>query len=236
MKTQASMRYVIPTNPKSGVITVPAEPVGTFAIAPHPPEAVALADENFRRLAGEYAETKSQIAEATELREAEVHQAHAAAAAARVDKSKPPAKTPDKIEAEWDAKIVALQAELLVVADALDQAGDTLVATIPDAKAEWLKELDAIDEAATAKLEAALGQVEEAIEELNHARSAPRWVREFAGGSDPRPYSGGVVGGYSAIQSLYEIVHGRKELVGYRDSAPIWEQQGGPVAKQGARS
>jgi hypothetical protein len=232
--TGANWGYRIPTNPKSGFVEIPAEPVDRYGIPPMAPAKVATADENFRRLSSEYAEIKSQLSEAFRLREQEIGQAHAAAASSRVEGTKPPTKKPDQVAAEWDAKLDALRSEQAIVADALDQAGNTLVATIRECKAEWLVALDAADEEATAKLAKAVEVVREALEVLGDARPAPRWLREeFA--SD-RPYRGGSVGGHTALRELDEVVKGRQELVGYRDSAPIMEQVGGPSSKEGVRS
>src|SRR5579871_6193422 len=139
MKTQGvSMGYRIPTNPRSGVVSIPAEPVTEYRIPPLAPAPVAAANENFRRLAAEYADVQGRLSEAFALRESELGKVHAAAAQARIEGKRPPTKTTHTVEAEWDERLAVLRSELAAVADAVDQAGDTLLASIETHKEEWL--------------------------------------------------------------------------------------------------
>jgi hypothetical protein len=205
----------------------PFEPVTSFAIPQSAqPKAVADAEANFQRLAGEFADCRSQIAEARELKQHQVGQAHAAAAAARIEGGKPPTKTPDKLATEWDAKILSLKAELTVLAEAVDQAGNTMIAAINQNREQWLADLDALDKAATKRLAKAIEEARAAVEDLSGARAAPWWLREFTGANQ---YPGGNALGSRGLHDLEKLVTPEQRLVAYRDddgdgtSEPVWE-------------
>jgi hypothetical protein len=198
------------------------EPVDAFRIPPLAPTPVAEAEANFQRLAGEYAEVKGQIAETLELRKHEIGQAHAAASRARIDGTKPPAKTADKLEAEYDTKLAALRAEEGVLKDAVDQAGDTLLESIAEHRAEWLESLLDVDRKATARLSTALDEVDLCLAEIGHTRAAPRWLRAFRVSSDQTQYAGGSKAGQT--NNLRSIVKPPRELKCYRNQVPIYRR------------
>jgi hypothetical protein len=201
----------------------PFEPVTQYSIPQAAqPKAVRDAEKNFRRLVGEFNDCRSQIAEAKELRQHEIGRAHEASATARVEKTKPPAKKPDAVAAEWDERITGLKAELSVLADAVDQSGDTMIEAIAENRTEWLRALDQLDKDATARLAEALDAVEAALADLLPARSAPAWLEDWSPGSTQ--YVGGEGSGSGYLHELSKFVTPEKRLVGYRDQKPIWEE------------
>jgi hypothetical protein len=207
------------------------EPVDRFDIPqPARPKAVRDAEAAFKRVACEYAEVKGKIAEATRQRQHEVGKAHAAAATARVAATRPPAKTVEKVEAEFDAKLTALLAERSVLETALDQAGDEMVKAIGAHQAEWLAALEKADEKAGARLSALLDQVDEALEELAAARHAPAWVEEFKLGEALARSSGqtqypGAPNSLGSTGKLRLLLDPEPVLVGYSDGQPVWEKR-----------
>jgi hypothetical protein len=201
----------------------PFEPVTEYQIPQAAqPKPVADAEANFRRLVGEFNDCRSQIAEARELRHHEVGKAHAASAEARINATEPSTETPDKVAAEWEERITGLKAELSVLADAVDQAGDTMIRAIAENRKEWLRALDQLDEDATERLSMALDAVEAALADLLPARAAPAWLEEWSPSSTQ--YAGGHGSGSGYLTELRKFVTPEKRLVGYRDQKPVFEE------------
>jgi hypothetical protein len=199
--------------------------VSQFTLPPNPPKAVLEADEVFRRLAGEYAEVQSQLAEANELKEHEVRQAHIAAANARIQNTAPPTKTADKVAQSWDENIRGLQTEALVIANALDTAGNALADAIQASKDEWVGTFIAKDREACKKLAKASEVVDEARRVIGTTRSAAEWLHGFSV-SDVRKgeqtqFNGG---GFVPGGRIIDLLKPQPVLRHYRNQVPIYER------------
>lgn len=200
------------------------DPVTQFAIpGVARPKPIADAADNFKRLVLEFAEVKNQLAGSRKLREHEIGQARAAATKARVEKTKPPAKTADKVAAEWDAKQDALRSDLKSLAEAVDQAGDAMCVAIETHRQEWLADLEKLDAEATERLRKALAEAKAAVEDLLPARACPWWVQNFDAAAainphgDQRQYPGGSGYGSGSFKELDALVTPEKRMVGRRD-------------------
>lgn len=200
------------------------EPVTEFAIPTVArPKAIADAADNFERLALEFTEVKCQLAEAKELRQHEIGQANEAARDSRLEGTKRPTKTADKVAAEWDAKQDALRAELKALAQAVDRAGDSMVVAVETHRHEWLAALDKLDEEATQRLAKTLVEAKAAVADLMPARACPWWLREFNADSAINPhgsqsqYPGGSSYGTGAFKQLEALVTPERRMIGRRD-------------------
>jgi hypothetical protein len=154
-------------------------PVAHFAIAPHAPEPVRQAYENFQRVSSEWQDARVEVEEVEVLGKAAIKQAHRAAALARVEGSAPPKVTADKVAAEEEQKLLAAQAEVAALAEALDETGNILADEIEDNKEAWLENLDRAEAEAVERLRSALKEARAAVATLKAARRAPEWLREF---------------------------------------------------------
>jgi hypothetical protein len=200
--------------------------VTTFPIPPLAPKPVLEAYETFERLVGEYADVRSQILEAQELKAHEIRQAGIKAAQARIEDKPRPTKTADTIAQEWDDKIRALQTELLVVERALDQAGNSLASAVATNREAWRKPLVKLDKEAVAKLAEADKIVQKARAQISLTRSSADWLDRFSLGEvqrgDLSPFHGGQ-GGVSAA-SNDALIEPRPELRHYRGGVPIYSR------------
>lgn len=213
-------------------VEVPAQPISAFQIpqAAQPP-AIAEAEANFDRLAEEWHDIESQIAEGIELRGHEVGKAHEASATRRVEGKQPlpAAQRPDAIERKWDAKLADLRAELPIVADALDQAGDTLMRAIEEHRSEWQEALDALDDDATQRLSEALDAAEAALADLLPSRAAPSWLLTFNAAAAINPhgtqtqYPGNGLRS-NVLAEARKWVTPTRTLVGYKDGGPLYRE------------
>lgn len=230
------MKYVGNPPPRDAWMADPErpaiDPVVQFQIPQAAqPEAVRVAEENFQRLVLEFAECKSQIEEAKELRRHQVGQAHESAATARLEATKPPAKKPDAVAAEWDAKIIGLRAELAALAEACDRAGDEMVRTVEAHRDGWQVALDQLDEDATQRLSEALDAADDALADLLPARAAPSWLETFNADSAINPhgsqtqYPGGDGRASQVLARARKYVTPEQILVGYKEGGPIFKEK-----------
>ncbi len=152
--------------------------IRSLSIAPSAPAPVAEAHEAFTALGDRLTETETKLAEARTAAKVEVETAKRTAAAARLARSKP-STDPAKVEAGYARKIADLEAEVVVLTEQVDQAGDALTDAIVEHRDGWLPELQAAEAEATEKLEKALALTREALRELGVARTAAVWLESF---------------------------------------------------------
>jgi hypothetical protein len=187
---------------------------------PHPaPEPVEKASAKFEELAAAYREAQAEYYGRVTSRLDDIRAANSSAAAARISGTKISGRT----EAKIDADIAKAKAEMDVLEQAVDQAGDHLANLVLEHKAEWLAVLDAADAEATARVEGLTATLKQATHDVGMARGASKWLRDFRSITDVTQYPGG--SGHTAVNydALEKLVNGERVLVGYREGQPIWE-------------
>jgi hypothetical protein len=191
------------------------------SVAPKP---VLEAKARYDKLSADLQKVTGQWDRAVRSRADDIAAANRAQATARMEGTKSDF-TPTKVE----QNLAKLKAERDVLLEAVDLAGNQLIATCEEHREEWLAMLDKIDEDATERLRVALGNARQALEDLQIPRTAPGWVRNFSARralmGDQIVYHESGIGGHQHLDNLDEIVNPKPVLVGYIDGEAIWEDQ-----------
>ncbi len=152
--------------------------IRSLKIGPNPPAPVAEAHEAFTALGHRLTETEAKLAETRASSTVEVATAKREAAEARIAGVKP-SRDPAKVEADFKKKVDDLEADLVVLSEQVDDAGNVLADLIIEHSDDWLAALDAAEAAAAETLQHALALAREALHDLGAARSAPAWLTAF---------------------------------------------------------
>ena len=118
-----------------------------------------------------------------------------------------------------------------VLEQAVDQAGDALVAAVIAAKTEWLAVLNAADDEATQRVADLMEATRQATADLHMARGASEWLRQVRSTASTQypGHSGHTASDFAALEKL---VNGERILVGYRNEGPILGEQEGQVMSE----
>jgi hypothetical protein len=151
-------------------------PIAAFQIPPHGPPEVEQANERFRAVADQYAETKLKL---LELEQAIVDQRAAAilASAEALAEGKTP-KADDSV-AKLEAEKVKLERRLAELQAAVELSGNRLADSIDAHRESWLRGLGPAKDEAAERLRAALAEAKGALRDFTAASAAVEWLTDF---------------------------------------------------------
>lgn len=184
-----------------------------FAIPGLAPKPVQDASDKFEKFTADYQATRANYYALKTSRLDDIAAANLAAAEARVEGGKPPALTPDKI----DANIAKVEQEMNVLHEATDLAHTALMEAIEEHREVWLAHLDEVERASVERLRAVLNEARAAISDLQLARTAPEWLRAFRVSASQSQWTGGRALRNAGLDNLERLVEPEQRLVGYRD-------------------
>lgn len=195
-----------------------------FAIPGLAPKPVREASDRFEQISADFQAARARFYALKTSRLDDIAYANKAAAEARVEGKAPPKLTPDKI----DAAISKAEHEMNVLHEACDLAHTALMEAISEHREEWLKLLDEVDAEGTERLRVALDDASQAISDLQVARSAPEWLRDFRASASQTQWHGGRALRGSGLDDLYALITPRQRLVGYQGNEsgiaePVYE-------------
>lgn len=153
-------------------------PVGSIGLAPNPPQEVLDLHVPFERLSDQHADVLGEIADVKEATERE-RQIDREAARHAIDAGEPFELHTAEIEARAAAKIAGLHEKRVLLADALDEAGNRLARGIEQSASEWATQFPTVRTAAVERLHDALAIVRQSILEISQADGAMAWLADF---------------------------------------------------------
>jgi hypothetical protein len=151
-------------------------PIEHFQVPPLAPEPVAAAAEKFNEISAELQAAHVLYGQLSASIHDDVAAANKAAAEARVSGGKPPKLTADKVR----QRLADVEAERAALLDAIDVAGDQLAALVDKHRAEYLANLEVGEKDAEQRFNKAIADASQAARDLQEARSAPNWLRDFS--------------------------------------------------------
>jgi hypothetical protein len=170
-------------------------PVSDFALPPHAPAPVAKAIAQFERVAAEWRAARGAIAEATAQGEQAKAKAKQAAIDSAVSGKKPEGPGVPEVQAEYAARLAAMEEQEETLRAALDQVGNELATAVASHRDEWLARMIEVRAESAQTYAEKLGETRAALSELTAAGGAVEYLSSFdhsrAHVGSQRQFSGG---------------------------------------------
>jgi vancomycin resistance protein YoaR len=154
-------------------------PVADFALPPHPPAPAKKAIDNFKRVSSEWKAIRGAIAQTTAEAEAARDAAKKAAVDAATSGKKSAGPGVAEVQAEYDAKLAALEDQEAALREALDQVGNELAVQVATCRGEWLANTEKYEGDAAQKYAQAISEARAALKALTDARGAVEYLSTF---------------------------------------------------------